>query len=104
MIEPHSRLCFISVLTFLPKRMITSAVPLQGCFSEPASFTNVRCQARPVRAHTCPGIIWRLCGGLGASVAQYLRALRLYSGAHSRGAAWMLRQGVACIGAPRSTY
>ena len=26
------------------------------------------------------------------------------SGAHSRGAAWMLRQGVACRGAPLSTY
>ena len=28
-----------------------------------------------MRAHTCPGITRRLCGGLGASVAQDLRAL-----------------------------
>ena len=35
-------------------------------------------QARPTRAHTCPGITWRLCGGLGASVARDLRALRLW--------------------------
>ena len=47
----------------------------------------------------------RLCGWLGASGTQDLRALRLCtgraagSGAHSRGAAWMLRQGVACSGA-----
>ena len=27
---------------------------------------------------TCPGITWRLCGRLGASVAQDLRALRLW--------------------------
>ena len=36
------------------------------------------CQVRPIRAHTCSGITWRLCGGLGASVAQDLRALRLW--------------------------
>ena len=36
------------------------------------------CQARPTRAHTCPGITRRLCGGLGASVARDLRALRLW--------------------------
>ena len=46
-------------------------------FSEPAFFLET-CQARPMRAHTCPGITWRLCGGLGASVARDLRALRLW--------------------------
>jgi len=48
----------------------------------------------------------RLCGWLGASGTQGLSALRgsgrpAGSGAHSRGAAWMLsmlRQGVACSG------
>ena len=47
-----------------------------GVFSEHAFLQT--CQARPMRAHTCPGITWRLCGGLGASVAQDLRALRLW--------------------------
>ena len=47
--------------------------------------------------------------GPGASGTQDLRALRLWqssrhSGAHSRGAAWVLRQGVACRGARPSTY
>ena len=48
-----------------------------GVFSEPAFFLGTF-QARPTRAHTCPGITWRLCGGLGASVARDLRALRLW--------------------------
>ena len=48
-----------------------------GVFSEPAFFLETF-QARPTRAHTCPGITWRLCGGLGASVARDLRALRLW--------------------------
>ena len=42
------------------------------------SFFLRKCQARPIRAHTCSGIARRLCGGLGASVAQGLRALRLW--------------------------
>eukprot|EP00964_Phaeocystis_antarctica_P047334 scaffold27380_cov36-Phaeocystis_antarctica.AAC.1 len=46
-------------------------------FSEHAFFLRT-CQARPMRAHTCPGITRRLCGGLGSSVAQDLRALRLW--------------------------
>ena len=33
-------------------------------FSEHTFFLRT-CQARPVRAHTCPGITRRLCGGLG---------------------------------------
>eukprot|EP00964_Phaeocystis_antarctica_P128592 scaffold92382_cov53-Phaeocystis_antarctica.AAC.1 len=54
-----------------------------GCFSHRSVFSKHTvfkrtCQARPVRAHTCPGITRRLCGGLGASVAQDLRALRLW--------------------------
>ena len=43
------------------------------------------CQARHIRAHTCPGITWRLCGGLGASVAQDLRALRLWQSSDGGG-------------------
>ena len=37
-------------------------------FSEPAFFRNV--PGSPHASSTCPGITWRLCGGLGASVAQ----------------------------------
>ena len=48
-----------------------------GVFSEHTFFLRT-CQARPIRAHTCPGTARRLCGGLGASVAQDLRALRLW--------------------------
>mgnify|MGYP000135234914 CR=1 FL=1 len=49
-----------------------------GCvFSEPAFFLRT-CPARPIRAHTCPGITRRLCGWLGASGTQGLRALRLW--------------------------
>ena len=48
-----------------------------GVFSE-RSFFSGPCPADPTRAHTCPGITWRLCGGLGASVAHDLRALRLW--------------------------
>eukprot|EP00964_Phaeocystis_antarctica_P147249 scaffold113758_cov56-Phaeocystis_antarctica.AAC.1 len=48
-----------------------------GVFSEHAVCLRT-CQARPIRAHTCPSITRRLCGGLGASVAQDLRALRLW--------------------------
>ena len=84
----------------------------KGCvFSEHAVFLRT-CHARPIRAHTCPGITRRLCGGLGASVAQGLRALRLWqssrqsvgSGAQCRGAASMLHQGDARCGARPSTY
>jgi hypothetical protein len=42
------------------------------------AFFSGPCPAEPTRAHTCPGITWRLCGGLGASVAQNSRALRLW--------------------------
>ena len=49
----------------------------RGCFLRTRFFLR-KCQARPIRAHTCPGITRRLCGGLGASVAQDLRALRLW--------------------------
>eukprot|EP00964_Phaeocystis_antarctica_P010561 scaffold5821_cov38-Phaeocystis_antarctica.AAC.1 len=48
-----------------------------GVFSEHAVFLRT-CQARPIRTHTSPGTTRRLCGGLGASVAQGLRALRLW--------------------------
>ena len=46
--------------------------------SSSSSSSSSFFQARPTRAHTCPGITWRLCGGLGASVARDLRALRLW--------------------------
>ena len=36
------------------------------------------CPARPIRAHTCSAITRRLCGWLGASGTQGLRALRLW--------------------------
>jgi len=51
--------------------------PKGSVFSEHAVSLRT-CQVRPIRAHTCSGITWRLCGGLGASVAQDLRALRLW--------------------------
>ena len=49
-----------------------------GVLSEPRAFVRTLCPVEPTRAHTCPGITWRLCVGLGASVAQGLRALRLW--------------------------
>jgi hypothetical protein len=58
-----------------------------GVFSE--HFYLRTCPAHPIRAHTCPGITRRLCGWLGASGTQGLRALglsqgcRQSSGAHS---------------------
>ena len=48
-----------------------------GVFSE-HSFYLRTCPAHPIRAHTCPGITRRLCGWLGASGTQGLRALRLW--------------------------
>ena len=48
-------------------------------FSTPGpSFFLRTCPARPIRAHTCSAITRRLCGWLGASVAQGWRALRLW--------------------------
>eukprot|EP00964_Phaeocystis_antarctica_P015222 scaffold8403_cov52-Phaeocystis_antarctica.AAC.2 len=85
------------------------ALPLIRVFSEPSFFSGP-CPAAPTRAHTCPGITQGLCGWLGASGAQDLRALREAleeqpAVVRTRcGAAWMLRQGVACRGAPPSTY
>jgi hypothetical protein len=49
-----------------------------GVFSQNSSFFLRTCPARPIRAHTCPGITRRLCGWLGASGTQGLRALRLW--------------------------
>jgi hypothetical protein len=48
-----------------------------GVFSGHSFFLRT-CPARPIRAHTCPGITRRLCGWLGASGTQGLRALRLW--------------------------
>ena len=50
---------------------------VRGVFSPNPLFLR-KCQARPIRAHTCSAITRRLCGGLGASVAQGLKALRLW--------------------------
>jgi len=51
----------------------------KGCVLSEPSFFSGPCPAEPTRAHTCPGITWRLGGGLlGASVAQGSRALRLW--------------------------
>ena len=48
-----------------------------GVFSEPSFFSGP-CPADPIRAHTRPGITQGLCGWLGASGTQDLRALRLW--------------------------
>ena len=68
----------VDLLLFPSQKKQRPTRDFTGCvFSEPAFFLET-CQARPMRAHTCPGITWRLCGGLGASVARDLRALRLW--------------------------
>ena len=59
-------------------RVSLSLGPLKGVFYPNLAFFSGPCPAEPTRAHTCPGITWRLCGGLGASVAQDSRALRLW--------------------------
>ena len=76
-----------------PRRLL-----IRGCSFIGTSLTSrTSCPARPIRAHACSGISRGLsvCGWLGASVTQGLRALGLWQ--HSRGAAWMLRQDVACM-------
>ena len=54
--------------------------PIKGVFSPNPAFFYERTQLapRPIRAHTCSTITWRLCGWLGASGTQDLRALRLW--------------------------
>jgi hypothetical protein len=69
-----------------------------GCvFSEPA-FVNLRtCPARPIRAHTCSAITRRLCGWLGASGTQDLRALRLWQSSRQwRAQPWSWMQDGCC--------
>ena len=54
------------------------ALPVCGVrFLRPRfSYLLRTCPARPIRAHTCSAITRRLCGWLGASGTQDLRALR----------------------------
>jgi hypothetical protein len=56
------------------------ALPVCGVrFLRPRFLYLLRtCPARPIRAHTCSAITRRLCGWLGASGTQDLRALRLW--------------------------
>jgi len=70
---------------------------VKGVFSPNPPFCLFlrTCPARPIRAHTCSAITRRLGGWLGASVTQRRfessEALaQPGSGAHSRGAAWMV--------------
>ena len=48
-----------------------------GVFSEHTFYLRT-CPAHPIRAHTCSAITRRLCGWLGASGTQDLRALGLW--------------------------
>jgi len=74
----------VSVVFRLNDNLLMLFYPNPELFSGP-------CPVEPTRAHTCPGITStrRLCVGLGASVAQGLRALRLWqSTAVARSRPW----------------
>ena len=57
---------------------VATTGPRPGGVSCVRCATIRTCPDRPIRAHTCPGITRRLCGWLGASGTQGLRALRLW--------------------------
>ena len=61
-----------------PLNLFYGGMSKGGVFSEPSFFYEPAQQSPGIRAQTCSVITWRLCGGLGASVTQYLRALRLW--------------------------
>jgi len=59
---------------------------VRGPFSpNPSVFILRTCPARPIRAHTCPGITRRLCGWLGASGTQLFESSEALAELPARG-------------------
>ena len=73
----HETRCHRDARTMIDVWCLNTKTRKGGVFSEYMFFLRT-CPARPIRAHTCPGITRRLCGWLGASGTQGLRALRLW--------------------------
>jgi hypothetical protein len=72
---PAHMFSHILLTTMCDAHVYRRVTHIKGVFSPNTLRT---CPARPIRAHTCPGITRRLCGWLGASGTQGLRALRLW--------------------------